>query len=275
MILAGRWSRAMALSLSVATIVPGSVASQTVIRGQVRADSSRTAIPFAQVDLSSVGKTTQASISGVYTLDSVPAGRQRLTARAVGYSPLEVLVDVAANDTLRLDLLLARKVTQLAPLVATAPRPGFTSGRMAEFEERRRKAVGRFLDRAALAALEPAPLSDGLRRMTGVQLIRLPWPCLGFAAVSGRGTGSGNRTAFRCGAKPVPPYCFLSVFVDGLKIWEFGDDRQPPDVSGITTGELEAVEVYRGPSEVPMAFDAVGAECGVIVLWTRTGDGAR
>ena len=245
---------------------------QAVIRGQVRADSSRIAIPFAVVDLVDLRRTVQASISGVYSLTGVLPGRHRIVARAVGYQPLEVAVEAADGDTLSLDLLLARLAFQLAPLISAARVPVFESGKMAEFNRRRTRGPGRFLSRAALAAIEPAPLSFGLRQTTGVRLIPLPWPCVGEVAITGRDLGTGGGAPFLCGAQAIGGWCFLSVVLDGALIWELGNPRQPPDLSGISASELQAVEIYRGPSEIPIEFSATGSECGVIVLWTRTGE---
>jgi hypothetical protein len=93
------------------------------------------------------------------------------------------------------------------------------------------------------------------------------------------GEGGGRRTGLGLGLQRtydrgqlMPPYCYLTVVVDGVKIYQFGDDRDPPDVASIMARELQAVEVYRGPSEIPPDLNATGSECGVLVLWTRTGE---
>jgi hypothetical protein len=272
MVAPDRLARAIGLSLLVA--VPGTSAGQAVIRGKVRADSSRTAIPFASVDLRPLGKSSQASISGLYSFLDVPIGAYRLGARAVGYAPLEIELEIEPNDTLTLDLLLTRKVTQLAPLVVTAEPIRFKSAKMAEFEERRKKGFGRFYDRVALAALEPRPLSDALRRTVGVRLLLNPFPCFGFVAITTRGTGLGNQALRLCGHKIDPYYCLMTVVVDGVRVFQAGDP-EPPDVSAIMARDLQAVEIYRGPSELPPEFNVTGSECGVLVLWTRTGEEHR
>ena len=43
----------------------------------------------------------------------------------------------------------------------------------------------------------------------------------------------------------------------------------PPDIMPIMARELEAVEVYRGPSETPVEYQGTGSGCGVMMLWTR------
>jgi hypothetical protein len=33
---------------------------------------------------------------------------------------------------------------------------------------------------------------------------------------------------------------------------------------------LEAVEIYRGPSQVPPEYNLMNSACGVVLLWTRS-----
>jgi hypothetical protein len=36
--------------------------------------------------------------------------------------------------------------------------------------------------------------------------------------------------------------------------------------------EFQAIEVYRGPSELPIEYQATGNACGAILFWSRTGE---
>ena len=42
-------------------------------------------------------------------------------------------------------------------------------------------------------------------------------------------------------------------------------------VAGIVAS-LQAIEMYRGPSELPTQYQATGSACGAILLWSRTGE---
>lgn len=260
-------------TLMIGFLAPtGSTAAQALVRSQVRSDSTRAAIPFAYVEIPELGRTTQANISGVYTFGALPSGRHRLTARAIGYTPLSIEVEVVVNDTLNLDLLLFGRGVRLETLLVTAPSTTVESGKMEEFNARRKMGFGRFFDRAHLASREPAPIAEVLRQVLGVRLMPLPWPCTGSVAVSSRNLGGGSGAGFTCGSVDVARLCFLSVVIDGARVWSLGDPSQPPDLSGIGTADLQAVEVYRGPSETPIEFLSTGNLCGVLILWTRTGE---
>ena len=56
----------------------------------------------------------------------------------------------------------------------------------------------------------------------------------------------------------------MSYYVDGS--WVPPGTFHMDDLSPLM---LEAVEVYRGPSEIPVRFRQRETACGVIALWTR------
>lgn len=262
--------RVLPLTL-LALLANGLVHAQAVIRGRVRADSTRAAIPFAVVELRGV-RSTQASVSGIYSISDLPAGSYTVIARAVGYRPFELPLDVAAGDTVDVDLLLLRSATQLAPLEVVAP-AGRALGKMTRFEDHRKAGLGRFYDRQALIKQGDSAVLAGLLRGTaGIRLIQLPSPCTGAAAASARGVGSMEVPArMSCLGSPMYMGCYLTIMIDGVMVWTWGEP-DPPNVEDINLGEFQAVEVYRGPSEVPIELNRTSSACGMLVLWTRTGE---
>ena len=86
--------------------------------------------------------------------------------------------------------------------------------------------------------------------------------------------------------------CYPSLYVDGQMV-RVGRARDTPDaltIEGIKPEageqvpsldelipphEIEAVEMYPTPGQVPQRFTRLGARCGVIVVWTRRCDDAR
>lgn len=111
----------------------------------------------------------------------------------------------------------------------------------------RRQAAGHgwFLTRSDPEVERSRTLSDVLRTVPGVNILGGP----------GAARATSNR---RVGA------CPLAVFVDGL----YTTIR---NVDELTLEDIEALEVYRGPSEVPLAYTAPTYEgtCGALLVWSR------
>ena len=264
--------RPAGLTLILVVALAGTARPQAVVRGRIRADSSRASIPFAIVEVRDLARSIQASITGLYQLSDLPAGSHTLVARAIGYQPLTVPLDLAVGDTLDVDLLLLKSVTELATLDVTAKADRPVIGKMAGFAERRKAGFGRFYDLAAIQKEgDGAVLANVLRQTAGVIMIPLPYPCSGLAAASGRGVGSIELPAgMTCLGKPLRLACYFTIVIDGVRIWTWGDP-DPPNVETIGLSDIEGLEIYRGPSEMPPQFLTAGSACGVIQLWTRTG----
>lgn len=73
-----------------------------------------------------------------------------------------------------------------------------------------------------------------------------------------------SRTAESC---PGP-----TVYLDDVRIMRsgnWGEGMHPDHLVG--AGELDTVEVYRSPAELPATYGGSDAQCGVVLLWTRRG----
>ena len=264
------------LAVGALLVGAGRVSGQSTIEGHVRSDSTRIGVPFPFVEVAGAKRLVQGNFSGRYRVEGVPAGRYLLKARAAGFLPVELEIEVGDADTLELDLLLASDPDHQRPVaVADAD-----NERIQAFHARKRRGVGRFIEREELARSGSAPLTAVLRRITGVQVMPLPSPCLGQVLIGSRGLGGGrsNPGQMVCrgsdGSIPLPAACYLAVYLDGARIWEYGEP-DPPDLGAIATSDVEAVEVYRGANEVPHGFTGRGSRCGALFLWTRVDDRNR
>lgn len=144
-------------------------------------------------------------------------------------------------------------VVELAPLdVRVSPRP--RRAKMAGFHRRRSRGPGEFITRGEIERRDPTRLSDMLRLRAGVGTAR-------------RGDGSGRGTVVMRRSAAMGSYggCRVRYWIDGAPLpasSRFALDELPPrDVQGI--------EIYRGPSEIPARFNRRGSQCGVVVVWTR------
>ena len=265
------------LLLGAAVAWTGPATAQSVVRGVVRSDSGSRRLLGARVRLEPIGRVAQSDLQGRYRLDSLPAGRYAGRAQAIGYRAVEFELVLGPADTLDVDIGLTPEVVRLPDLVAKAPEAKFQSAKMEELERRRQMGLGKFLTRIDLKGKEALPLSNVLRGLAGVRLVMRPSNCGGgFAAATGRGGGASNDIRLHCPASPQNLFseaCYLSVYLDGAQVWAW-TQPDPPNIDDYLVGSLEGIEVYRGPSELPPQFQSTGTPCGVILLWTRTGEGS-
>lgn len=245
--------------------------AQTVVRGIVL-DANGDPVPGAQVAIEKLQLATAVGSVGEFAFLTVPSGRHQVVARAIGFKPGVREFRATGRDTILLEIRLEGAPQQLDSLVATGAPVAALTPAMREFEERRARGFGRFLTREMLAKRDHSALSDVLRMTAGLRLIRRPSECGGgFAVATGRGGDLEWQRWMACrGGTPFPGACYLSVYLDGIRVWTWGDP-EPPNMDETQTNSLEGVEIYRGPSELPSRFQTTGSACGAILFWTRQG----
>jgi hypothetical protein len=265
-------SSAPAITILAALGLPVLLQAQSAIRGTIRADSSNRAVVGAEVVLDPGARSVRTNSSGDFLLGSLQAGRYTLTFRSIGFRPFKAEAVLSGQDTLELDVALVPVAQQLAPLSVTAVTPRL-SGKMEEFERRRKMGFGRFFTRAELANWENGPLSNVLRTAASVKLVLLPYSCNGgFAAASNRVSTVSIPESMQCGRQPINSVCYLDIYIDGARFWYWGD-RPPPDIDQYVVRDIQAMEVYRGFAQLPAEFaTGNGKGCGAISIWTRTGE---
>lgn len=99
----------------VLTLPAPLLAQGGAIRGSV-ADSSGTPLPNASITVEGTNLRTTSGSQGDYELRGVPAGRQTVRARLIGYLAASAPVTVVAGDAARQDFRLGRSAVQLAPI---------------------------------------------------------------------------------------------------------------------------------------------------------------
>ena len=60
--------------------------------------------------------------------------------------------------------------------------------------------------------------------------------------------------------------CLPRLFLDGVRVTY---DVQNDINAVVDPGQVEAIEVFRGPSEIPVQYNDNNSQCGVILIWTR------
>lgn len=247
--------------------------AQTLVTGRVIGDSARP-IPGAILEIRVLGRSVTTSARGDYAITVEKPGSYLLEVRALGFSPASRGLRLASGDTLRVDFKLDPVAQELEPLVVTEAEP-LPTGIMRGFGERRRLGFGRFITRDMLEEREHDTVAGILRGMAGMRMVRRPGECGGgYSAATGRGIAavefSKSTTAgATCGGgTPMAEACYMSIYVDGVRVWAPGS-VDPPDFEQMRNNQYEGVEIYRGPAELPIQYQGTGAACGAILLWSR------
>ncbi|HEY3286943.1 MAG TPA: Plug domain-containing protein [Gemmatimonadaceae bacterium] len=129
--------------------------------------------------------------------------------------------------------------------------------RLREFWVRRSIGIGVFITRAEIERRHPQSSLDIFRGVIGIQVVTSTQGATRL--VTTRRAATPVRLRKTPGAE-----CPLQFYVDGhfLSSDIFSIDDLTPDA-------IEAVEIFRGPSEVPTQFRQTDVDCGLVVIWTR------
>ena len=217
--------------------------------GTVIDATSRSAVSGADVVHVGGGRTAVTDSLGQFIFGELPSGIVRFVVRGVGFPVLRVAVALTKGESLSKVIELdssstVRTTAQLLPgVTATAPRPPMP--RFVDFERRRITGRGQYLVREEIEKSGANSLQGAVRGLRGVNI-----DC-----------GGGNGCMIRMARAPMR--CHPEYIVDERVDNTFGPDTPIRDIEGI--------EVYTGPSDVPGEFAGRTAGCGVIVVWTRSG----
>ena len=264
--------RTAGLAMAFGTAITGVATAQSTLRGIV-VDAFGNAVPQAQVSIERLLLSATATPSGGFVFTSIPSGRFTVLTRALGFEPDMREISFNGRDSVAVEVRLRPASQKLDSVVVTAAPVKVRSPQMRALEDRRKAGFGRFILRDELKRRDNSTLGDVLRMTAGARLVRRPDACGGgFAIATTRGGDAGWQRWMSClmGA-PFPPACYLSVYLDGTRLWMSGT-AEPPNIDNFGTNSLEAVEIYRGPAELPVQYQGTGSGCGAILLWTRTGE---
>ena len=180
---------------------------------------------------------------GHFAIERLPGGTQVMVVRELGYALAELPVELRPARTLTRDVQLTR-VVRLDSVKVLAAKPKY-----AEFEKNRRtNPMGKFMTMGEIQRRN-APTTADLIRVFGEFTVSRhgleTW-------VVPRGAGS-----MKCKK--------ADVIIDGIGGLSV-DDVQPKAIAGI--------EAYSDPTVAPARYSG-NAECGVVVIWLRTGDDRR
>ena len=126
------------------------------------------------------------------------------------------------------------------------------------FEQRREVGTGRYLDAQQISARANPPVSELLRDIGGVTL---------HPVSTTEGT-TVYRVQMR-GAVGLNGICTSpALYLDGVQVELVSGDAAALDHL-VQSRDIVGIEIYPGASSIPEQFNARGAVCGAIVIWTK------
>jgi hypothetical protein len=222
-------------------------APKSSIGGRVLDDAGGRGVADVELRVRGSPVVTVTRADGTFQLPDLPGGMHRLSVSHVAYQGREDSLLVLPSTRLQLTIRLSQSVVALKPIEVQVRSVVLER---AGYYDRKERGNGAYLTRYDWQRRMPRSPSDLMRMVAGVRVVPLR-------------AGVGSAVLDRSN-------CAFRYVVDGARIGStFNLDDMPIEW-------LEAIEVYKGPSEVPAQFSfpptQARANCGVIVIWTR---GAR
>ena len=266
------WS-VVAFSLAaIAWSAEGWAQATTAALSGIVVDSAGEPVADVALSIGQSGATARTDEAGRFEFAAVPWGQVRLRARALGFAPKDTLLMLQSGLAYTVRLQLVKFIPQLdtvqvqETLAYGKPARYRHTGKFDDFYERRAKRPGTFFTREQIERSGRARVSDLLLTVPGITYQE---------RISPRGSTSDRRVA-RCvapriplsggttGAKNADPsYRWFALYIDGLRIQ--GDIMEI--LGNLQTSSVETIEVYRGPTQLPL--EAMGDACAAMFITTR------
>ena len=227
---------------------PAAPRGKAVLNGRV-VDPGARPLAGARVALEADDAATTTDNEGKFSLSGLRSGTRSLSVRRLGFGALEVPVDLSSVAPRDVTVTMSRFVPVLDAVRISAVRELGLS--RVGFTERKLAGNGKFYGPEDIAARNPQKLNSLLET---APYLRMGTDADGHRYVTGRLNGC------------------VKYYVDG-HAWYSGrnnDWQMGPD-NFLSGAELAGVEIYdelSAPAEF-QNFSSVGANCSVVVIWTK------
>lgn len=216
------------------------------------------AIPGVSVEVTGASGVTRRATTneqGLALVAGVAPGLVRVRTRKIGFrvGDLTVRAEPGRNTVpIRLD---ANRVASLDTVRVVGSK--MVDSRLDGFETRRARGFGTFLSRAQIEQRGATTPIELLRGMPGVMI----------RGGGGHDVAISSRGSIRVmeddGAPALSYGCRMAVYLDGVPLtgeWL---------ATAIRPSDIEGIEVYAGPAEIPAQFKPGTSGCGAILIWSR------
>lgn len=222
----------------------------TRVLGRVVEMESGKALEGAEVSLQGVPDFRITDSNGRFEFASAPSGLRTVSVTILGRAPFSDTVEVAATQTVEMEIRLAVQPVEVDPMVVTAtPRNGYLED-MGYYHRRDQGYSGQFVGREAIVERDPRTLGDLLSVVPGV---RVQFGSAGGFEVRLRRAIQISQSG--------GVGCIPAVYLDDVPVDVGWLQNIPPD-------RVEGMEVFTG-ANAPLRYND---PCGVILVWTRRGE---
>ncbi len=250
---------------TAATSSTGGVGIQGV-QGYLIDPESREPVRAAEVALlqtpGTIRITGTTNDRGFFRMQTRIPGSYALSARALGYSPLQAEeVDVFPGKLTVVEVKMAPEALAMEPIVVTAEARTYHL-ELQGFYERMTKGLdtGTFITPEIMDERLPNRLTDLFWSMPATRVVE---------------TQVGEQGVYFRTGERFGDICWPMVYQDRQLVRTGGLQSGGADPAALNeileAFDVTAIEVYRSPAEIPPEFNGPNAGCGVIVLWTRQG----
>jgi hypothetical protein len=231
------------------------------LEGRVVEAGSGEAVPDAEVSLPEVGRRTFSDHDGRFSFPFLAPGNVHLRVKRLGFAETEGEVEVGDGVVVEMEVRMATEAIPLEGITVTATRRRILLPGLEGFERRYLSGHGQFILEDEIRLRSPTVVTSLLHGGTGVAVV-------------------GNGAAIYMRRTQCPPM----VYLDGVKLTRcpVGGGPKPPygcdpyeeaaqAVNLLPPISIHAIEIYRGPGEVPGDYLDSNSRCGVILLWSKRG----
>jgi hypothetical protein len=231
--------------------------AQVSVRGFVQSTDGRK-VSSAEVSDRASGLKTYSDSAGAFLLAGIPLGDRTLDVRRIGFAAQEFPISLAAGKNRMVALTLA-PLAQVLSEVNVADRMAkparyANTHKYDDFYARRAQGLGTFLTREDIDRLFKTTTPELLQGVPGMRVRRIgnDWKIQSVQCQLGLPL---------LGGKISDPSTYIRVFINGMDV---GDASE---LTLINPAEIEAMEIYKGPGELPV--EARGKGCAAVFIWTR------
>jgi hypothetical protein len=263
-VLPARWRVVGGVVLVIAAAWPLPAQDTGALTGRITSAAAHTPVSGADVSITLLKRTTRTGSDGTFRLDALPAGEYDVTIRKVGYSPTDFHIEMASGRTVTRDVVLLGVQTLDSVTVNES-----TINALGDIAWSRKLGRGVVIDR------------EQLEKARGRTLSSIIGETHGLAVVLGHGTtayAASRRIVTRIpvleedrntGART--DVCYAEVYLDGVRVYRPMASPVDPlfDLNSLAPEQVEAIEMYRGASEIPSRYSGLDAQCGLMIIHMR------